>query len=58
MKSKVIYTDAPPEVEEAFAHSKRIFDFSPPPEELVFKTAPKPQRSHSRFSILKKVAAM
>ena len=32
------YTDAPSDVEEAFARSVRIDDFLPPPEKLVFKT--------------------
>ena len=27
MKRKIIYTDAPPEIEEAFARSKRIPNF-------------------------------
>ncbi|MDR0230662.1 MAG: hypothetical protein LBI82_00885 [Dysgonamonadaceae bacterium] len=27
MKKKIIYTDAPPEIEEAFARSKRIPNF-------------------------------
>ena len=43
MSKKIIYnddaryTDAPPEVEESFARSKRIKNFLPPPSELVFK---------------------
>ena len=35
------YTDAPPEIEEAFAHSVRIKDFLPPPEFLVLKKSNK-----------------
>ena len=33
------YTDAPAEIEEAFARSVRIPNFLPPPKELVFKNS-------------------
>jgi hypothetical protein len=33
------YTDAPPEVDEAFARSVRIPNFLPPSEEFVFKNS-------------------
>jgi hypothetical protein len=39
MSRKIIYTDAPPEIEEAFARSVRVKDFLPPPEKLVLKTS-------------------
>ena len=54
------YTDAPLDVEEAFARSVRIKDFLPSPEELVFKTNAsniKTQKSQS-YSVLENVTAM
>ncbi len=45
MKKKIIYdddaryTDAPPDVEEAFARSVRIPNFLPSPKDLVFKSS-------------------
>ncbi|MDR0873627.1 MAG: hypothetical protein LBN27_09235 [Prevotellaceae bacterium] len=35
MKRETIYTDAPPEIEEAFKHAVIIDDFLPAPEFLV-----------------------
>jgi predicted DNA binding CopG/RHH family protein len=35
MKKKIIYTDAPPDVENAMEHAIRIPDFLPSPEELA-----------------------
>jgi len=60
MKKKIIYTDAPPEIEEAFARSKRIPNFIDI-DSLVrrdgtrpsFETTPQLRRSDFR-----KVAAM
>ena len=52
------YTDAPPDVEAAFARSVRIKDFLPPPEKLVLRTnvaSIQPQPSRSTF---RKVAAI
>ncbi|MDR0830088.1 MAG: hypothetical protein LBN95_08270 [Prevotellaceae bacterium] len=59
MKSKVIFTDAPPEVEEAFARSKRIPNFIDI-HSLILREepAPKPQRKRFSFPVLRKVAAM
>ena len=41
MKREIIYTDAPPDIEEAFARSVRVKDFLPPPELLVLKKSNK-----------------
>jgi predicted DNA binding CopG/RHH family protein len=37
MKKKTLYTDAPPEVEEALETAVRITDFLPSPEQLAEK---------------------
>jgi uncharacterized protein (DUF4415 family) len=37
MKSRIEYTDAPPDVERALDGAKPVFDFLPPPEKLVLK---------------------
>ncbi|MDR0811127.1 MAG: hypothetical protein LBN23_02465 [Paludibacter sp.] len=58
MKRKIIYTDAPPEVEEDFKYAVRIEDFLPPPDQFVLKTPPTQIKSRSRFSILRNVAAL
>ena len=39
MNRKVIYTDAPPEIEDALEHSVRIKDFLPSPEFLLLMNA-------------------
>ncbi|MDR2147510.1 MAG: BrnA antitoxin family protein [Tannerella sp.] len=39
MKRRIIYTDAPPEIEEALEHAVIIEDFLPAPEFLVPKTS-------------------
>ena len=37
MKREIIYTDAPPEIEDAIEHGIIIENFLPPPELLVLK---------------------
>ena len=37
MKTKIKYTDAPPDVEKALAVNERVADFLPPPDKLVEK---------------------
>ena len=37
MKKKIVYSDAPPEVEKAMAKAVSVKDFLPRPEDLVFK---------------------
>ena len=44
-----LYTDAPPDVEEAFARSVRIKDFLPPPEFLVLKKSNKQTDNNNIF---------
>ena len=51
----VRYTDAPTDVEEAFARSVTVKDFLPPPSELVLKVSPKRDENHS---FRKKVACV
>ena len=41
MKRKIIYTDAPPEIEEALDRSVTVRDYLPPPSELILKVARK-----------------
>jgi hypothetical protein len=35
MSKKIVYTDAPPEIEEAMAMAVEVDDFLPSPEELA-----------------------
>ena len=37
MMKQRVYTDAPPEVDEAFTRSVRVKDFLPPPKKLVLR---------------------
>ena len=52
------YTDAPHDVEVAFARSVRVKDFLPSPEKLVLRTSVSNVKTKPHRSTLKKVAAM
>ena len=40
MKRKIVYTDAPPEIEASLDRAVTVKDYLPPPSELILKIKP------------------